>query len=84
MEQLLSGAEKYTEKTFGPAAVDKDKAKTEALEGKVMKDGPDTAAGAANPFLETYRTRFRREGALAAIEQMRNRQTRANSPQISN
>jgi hypothetical protein len=69
-EQLLAGADKYMEKTFGQDALDKDQIKPETPPGKTIKGGPDSAAGATALF-ETYRARFRREGALAALERMR-------------
>ncbi|MFA6434353.1 MAG: hypothetical protein WCW52_06625 [Elusimicrobiales bacterium] len=70
-EQLISGAEKYTEKIFGPAAVEEEKAKTETLIRRNKKKKQRPAAGNAEVFLGTFKTRFQREGALAALERMR-------------
>jgi hypothetical protein len=69
-EQLLIGADKYVEMMFGQNAMGEDQIKTKTLPGKTLKAGSDPTTGATALF-ETYRTGFQREGALAALEQMR-------------
>ena len=70
-EQLIAGAEKFTEKAFSPAVLQDEAAGTEALARKLKRQKRKQAAGTDAALLETYKARFRREGALAALDRMR-------------
>ena len=70
-EQLIAGAEKFTDKTFATAVLQDEAAGTEALARKLKRQKRKQAAGTDAALLETYKARFRREGALAALDRMR-------------
>ena len=66
-EQFLAGAEKFAETVYG----------TEATDETGMTAAEDSASGESARLFGTYRSRFMREGALAAIERMRGPQAAA-------
>lgn len=79
-EQLINASEKFAEKTFSPAVLAEETAKTEALVRKLSRRKRGLPAGMDAAFLETYKERFRREGALAALERMRTMAGTARQP----